>query len=268
MGAQPARQLAEVPDLAQVNAELEQAVLVQRQGRAAARVADRRMRLDRVVVGDQHRQAAVGDPLQQLGIATVEHRTGLVEHRRIRLAGHLDQGLGEAGVQAQHVAGLDHDLVGLDDAHQAVVADQAASPAQIGLQVDHHAAALDAACGHVLDAQRSGLGGRAGLARRGHTRIAALGRRQDVATGPEAVVVHRLGNAVAIGVEHLAHMRQAVPLGGVLQVHHHQVVADHVGVHRVVGDQPVVHVRPAIAQRGPQHRRQTPRVEHVAAGQV
>ena len=90
----------------------------------------------------------------------------------------------------------------------------------------------------------------------------------DVLARAVAVVVHGLGHAVAVGVEQLADMRQAVPLGRVLQVQDHRVVVDDVGQARVVEAELIVHVRPAVAQRGSQHRRVAPRVEHVAAGIV
>jgi hypothetical protein len=205
------------------------------------------MRLDRVVVGDQHRESAVGDPLQQLGVAAVEDGAGLIQHRGVGLPAHADHRLREAGVQAHHVAGLDLDAIGVEDAHQRVVADDRAARAEVRVQVDHHAAALHAALGHVLDAERDGARGRAAVAPRRHAGVGRVGGREDVAAGAVAVVVDRFGDTVAVGVEQLADVGEAVPLRRVLQVHHHQVVADHVGVQRVVGDEPVVHVRLAVA---------------------
>ena len=55
-------------------------MLVQRQrGAVDARMAGGRVRLHRVVVGDQRGQPAVGDPLQQLLVAAVERRAGVLE---------------------------------------------------------------------------------------------------------------------------------------------------------------------------------------------
>ena len=47
--------------------------------------------------------------------------------------------------------------------------------------------------------------------------------------GAVAVVVDRLGLAVAVGIEQLADMGEAVPLGRVLGVQDDEVVADDVG---------------------------------------
>jgi len=46
--------------------------------------------------------------------------------------------------------------------------------------------------------------------------------------GPVAVVVDALGQAVAVGVEQRADMRQRIPLRRVLQAHLDDVVAEHV----------------------------------------
>ncbi|MNY44575.1 hypothetical protein D3C86_1796130 [compost metagenome] len=98
------------------------------------------------------------------------------------------------------------------------------------------------------------------------------GRCRDFHSGPKAVVEHGLGLAVAIGIEAAAHMRQAVPLGGVLRVHQQHVVANHVGKQRVfrsVG--PAVALRAGaltVAQRGVALRGQPPGVQRHAARQV
>ena len=65
VGAQPVRQLREAPQLAQVDAGPEQAVLVQRQGRALAGPQSHVVDLHRVVVGDEGDQLGLGDPLLQ-----------------------------------------------------------------------------------------------------------------------------------------------------------------------------------------------------------
>ena len=243
-------------------------MFVQRQGRATTHVAQRRMCFDGVVVGGEDRQAAVGDPLQQLVVAAVEHGAGLVEHRQVGLAAHVEQLLRKTGVQTHHVAALDGNMVGFEHAHQRVVADRFAAVAQVRVQVDHHAAALHAALGHVLDAERACLRRRTRVARLRHAGVGGVARADHVFAGTKAVVVDRLGHAVGIGVEHLADVREAVPLGRILQVHHDEVVAEHVGLQHVVAEQAVVHVRPPVAQRRPQHRRVAARIQHVAAGIV
>ncbi|WP_178386473.1 hypothetical protein, partial [Pseudomonas aeruginosa] len=71
--AQPFGQRREVPQLAQVHAQLEQAMLVQRQCRAASVEGARGLGFDRVVVRDQGGQARVRDPLQQALVAPIQH---------------------------------------------------------------------------------------------------------------------------------------------------------------------------------------------------
>ena len=73
MRAQLRSQLARVPQLAQVLAFHEQAMLVQRQiGFFAGLLPPAENDLYRIVVGDHCRQAAVGDSLQKLGVFVME----------------------------------------------------------------------------------------------------------------------------------------------------------------------------------------------------
>ena len=58
--------------------------------------------------------------------------------------------------------------------------------------------------------------------------IAVIDWPDDVLAGAIAVVEHDLGLAVAIRVEQLPDMGEAVPLGRVLQRHLYDVVTDHV----------------------------------------
>jgi hypothetical protein len=104
-----------------------------------------------------------------------------------------------------------------------------------------------------------------GAAALADTRVVGRLGADDVGAGAVAVVVDGLGHAVAVGVEQLTDVRETVPLGRVLQVQDRQVVADDIGLRLVVDEQSVVHVRPAIAYRGPKHRRMAARVQHVAA---
>ena len=136
------------------------------------------------------------------------------------------------------------------------------------VQVDHDAAPLHARFGHVLDAQLDCVGSGLMLARPRVARVGAVGRPHDVLAGPIAVVVDRFRYAVAVGVEHRTHVREAVPLRRILQVHDHEVIADHVTLRLVIGEEPVVHVGPAVAQRRADHRRMAARVKHIAPGEV
>ena len=247
-----------------MHAQLEQAVLVQRQRRAAAVAVPRRVGLDGVVVSGDGGHPAVGDPAQQLLVGAVEHAGGLL-HALVRgLPVHAQHQPGEAGVEAHDVTRLDHHPVSLQHAGQLLVADHRAAVAEVRVQIDQHRAALHGLLGHGLDAQRV-RGRGAGRAGTGRPRVGRLGRPLHLAPGAKAVVVDRLGQAVAIGVEVRAYVGQAVPLRGVLQVEDGQVVADDVGaaLHQV--GEPKVEVDAPLPQRGPQHRRVAVGVEHVAA---
>ena len=226
------------------------------------------MRLDGVVVGDQNSQAAIGDPVEQLRITPIERSAKLIQHRRIRITVHLEQLLGKAGMQADHVAGLDDDAIGFEYAHHQVVADGDALVAHVCLQVDHDPASLNAGFGHVLNAQLDRVGSGLMLARTGVAGVRTVGGSDDVLTSPVTVVIHRLRNTVAVGVEHRPYVREAVPLRRILQVHDHEIIADHIALRLIVGKQPVVHVGPSVAQRRSDHRRVATRIEHVATGVI
>lgn len=134
-------------------------------------------------------------------------------------------------MQAHHVAGLDRHVVGFQYAHQLVVTHGGAGAADVGFQIDHHGASLHTVFGQVIDTERAGAGaGKAGPVRK---RMRIFVSRQDIDAGPKTVVEHRFGRAVAIGVEAAAHVRQAVPLRGVLGVHQQHVVAHHIGKQRI-----------------------------------
>ena len=244
---------------------------MQRHGRMRAwRKKARRDDLYGVVVGDQHRQAGIADPLQEFAVAPVEPGAGVVQEVRIRGFRELQDHIREAGIDAHHVALLDGDLVGLQHPHQVVVADGLSLAPIVRVQVDHDAAALRPVLGEVLDAERQRLGA---FVLRPAFRAVLLLRGLDVLLGAKAVVEHHFRRAVAIGVEEAPHMREAVPLGGVLQGHQHYVVADDVGHIRVVLGHRVAEVLHAralarIAHRRELPRRQPARVQHVAAGIV
>ena len=98
--------------------------------------------------------------------------------------------------------------------------------------------------------------------------VAVVDRPDDVLAGAEAVVEDDLGLAVAVGVEQLADMGEAVPLRRVLQGHLDDVVADHVDQLRVLAGERVGDVGHAVALVGDQARRVAARVDHGAAGIV
>src|SRR3546814_15523511 len=55
-----------------------------------------------------------------------------------------------------------------------------------------------------------------------------------------AVVVTLFGNAVAIGIEHLSHVSQAIPLRGVLREHQHRIIGYNVAEAVAHAVQPIV----------------------------
>ncbi len=70
---------------------------------------------DRVVVGDERGDLRLGDPLEQRLVVRVEVRAHRVDLHGVRVAVPLEDLGREAGVQQQHVAGLDDDIVGRHD---------------------------------------------------------------------------------------------------------------------------------------------------------
>ena len=238
---------------------------MQRQRRAAVGTGQGGVRLNGIVVGSDHGDLAVADPLQQLLVAAVEHCAAVVQHHRVGILLHRQHGLGKAGVQAEHVAGLDLQPVGLDHAHPLVVADQGAGIAVVRMQVHHHAPALHAVLGHALNTQRLGAAGAAAAFGRGHAGVAHQEWAQHIAACGIAVVVERLRHAIAIRIKQLAGMGQAIPLGGVLQRQHGHVVGQHIGAARFQVAQQAVEVDQALALQGAQHGWLAVGVEGAAA---
>src|SRR5690242_2856313 len=65
-GAEIIGELGKIPDLAQIDAELEETVLVQGERRAMLLLAGPRGKgFHRVVVGDERRESALGDPVEE-----------------------------------------------------------------------------------------------------------------------------------------------------------------------------------------------------------
>ncbi|MBI5719959.1 MAG: hypothetical protein HZC37_19980 [Burkholderiales bacterium] len=151
-----------------------------------------------------------------------------------------------------------------------VVADGLAPAAEVVGQVDQHAAALHAMLGQALDAERAGH--RLREARMRFAGLLVFMRRPDLVAGTVAVAEDRFSDAVAVGIEAAADMREAVPLRRVLQAHQHEVVVDDVGELRVLA-----RIRPAeallagaaaIARDGVAARCDAARVHRLAARHV
>ena len=131
-------------------------------------------------------------------------------------------------------------------------------------EVDHDAAALHALGRHVVDRQRGRAEMPAGAL--DNLSIAVFDRSGDMFAGTVAIIEDDLRRAVAISVEQLADMREAVPLRRILQCHQHLVVADDVDEARVVAAERIDHVGHAVALGRRQLGRIAARIDDRAAG--
>ncbi len=154
--------------------------------------------------------------------------------------------------------------------HQVVVADGVALAAEVMVQVDHHAAALRAVLGEVLDAERLGLRClriSPRLRRTCSRRRARCPRRRESRCRTRSRALPSPSAS-----KRLPTCAKRVPLRRVLQREQHHVVAHHVGEVRVVLAEREAEVllagALAVAHGGRDARRVAARVEHVAAGIV
>ena len=95
----------------------------------------------------------VGDPLEQVLVATVEDSARLVEHCAVRHAVVVEDHLGESGVETEDVAGLHDDVVDLEDPHQLVVSDEGALMPEVRSEIDEYPASLHTSSCHAVDAE-------------------------------------------------------------------------------------------------------------------
>ena len=123
------------------------------------------------------------------------------------------------------------------------------------LHVEQHAAALDAMPRHVLDAQVPGA----------ELPVARLAR---VVQQLVAVVLHDLLDPVAVGIEHAAHVRKAVPLRGMLIVEQHRIVGDDLRAAGIETVDASVEQDHAVPHDRLQHRRLATRICRVGLGHV
>ena len=101
----------------------------------------------------------------------------------------------ETRVQHQHVPRLDVHVVRLHDALQILVTHDMTLVAEMRVQVDQHAAALDRLDGEVLDTER-----RCARLASAVCRVRVL-RPFDVLVPPVTVVVHNLGPPIPVRVD-------------------------------------------------------------------
>src|SRR5215469_13060241 len=233
--SQPLRQVVQVPQLTERDAELEQAQVMDRD-QGVRLTARRRPALDRVVVGDQGRHLRLRDPLEDLGVLTVEVRVHGLDLRGIRVAVPGEHRGREPGVDQHHVAGPDDYVVRRHDLPEGLHSDRPPlrRVVQVVRHVDQDGAALDTMRGHVLQAEVAGEADAAAA-----VALCVRPRPYDVFARPVAVVIDRLGDPVPVGVEHGALVDERVPLRRVLQPERHHVVGpdvDESRVNRVPGD--------------------------------
>ena len=173
-------------------------------------------------------------------------------------------------MQQQHVARLNHDVVGRHDLFEHLTVDAAPLVAEVVGEVDQHAAALHAVERHVFETEV--------VRERPVPAAVAAGvvaRADEVGAGAVAVVIDTLLNAVAVGVELGADVRERVPLRRVLQRQRDHVVGPHVDVLGVAEVRHLAHVHVVEDARLAVHvlgRRQLrwvpPLVQRGAAGEV
>src|SRR5579859_1549926 len=157
--AQMTGELAQPPQLAEMDTELEDAAFVQRKQAVGAGGLELRIeRLDRWVVGDHGHDTARLDPVEQCLVAPVECGTGLMQQRLVRPLLHSHDGIAIAGIKQQEVPTANLDTLIRDRAHQLRVTDQRPAGAEAAYQVNQYAAPLNAGHGHVLDAQAVRMG--------------------------------------------------------------------------------------------------------------
>ncbi len=180
---------------------------------------------DRVVVRHQRRDLRLGDPLQQRLVLRVEVGAGGEDLPRVRVAVPLEDLGVVAGVQQEHVTRLDDDVVRGHDLPQRLEVDPTPFVSEVVREVDEHAPALHAVERHVLEAE---------VVREAAVAAAVAGgvvlRSDEVDPGAVPVVIDRLFDPVAVGVELGTDVGERVPLRRVLQREGHHVVGPHVDV--------------------------------------
>jgi hypothetical protein len=122
--------------------------------------------------------------------------------------------------------------------------------------------------GHVFDAECTRARRRTRIGAIGYARIGSLRGPKDVHAGPVPVVVDGLRQPVAVGIKHLADVREAVPLRRILQMQDREIVADHVGMQRVIGDESIVEIGFTVAHCWSQNRRVTARIQYVPTREI
>ena len=209
------------------HAELEQAEVVDRQERVAARVAVlAEQALDRVVVGDQRRDLRVGDPLEQRRrrarrgseqVVKISTGSGSRFHSRISVANPVWSRSMSPGSTTTSSAAMISWSVSRSTPRQSWPRWWARSTSTPRPCTPWNAMCSSPRCWAKQRWPRAVARG-------------VVGRADQVDAGAVAVVVDGLLDAVAVGVELGADVGERVPLGRVLQREGHHVVGPHVDV--------------------------------------
>jgi len=226
MIAQPVGEIAKQEHLAQRQAKLEQAMLVQRHRAAAGRTPAQPERFDAHVVADDRRDPAGGDPVEQACVLAVE--AGPLDRiDRAAFAPVMPQKRTvHPRAKAQDVAWFDDNIIAFEDRHHCGMIDPRQPLAKILRHIDHYAAPLDTRLGHGLDPERS----RAERPLARGSAIEIINRAMHMRAPGKTIVVGHHRPALPRRIEDRSDMRQRIPLRRKLQRHIDPIVAQNVSL--------------------------------------
>src|SRR5690242_4411822 len=105
-------------------------------------------------------------------------------------------------------------------------------------EINQDAARLHASRSHVLNAER------------GHLAVPAFGRRPYLDSCAISVIIDELCHAVSVGIEHLADMSKAVPLGRILRTEENRIIRASVTIIRALSAERIIEELLPVALRG------------------
>ena len=148
------RKLRKIPELAERDAALEQAMLMQRQAVGDMQLGRGLHPLHGEIVRAKSCDLVCGQPVVQRLVVALQRGAHVMDALGVRIAAHLQHLVAEGGVDADHVARLDRDAVGLHDVLELGERHGLFGAAEMLLQIDQHAAALDRLHRELVDAER------------------------------------------------------------------------------------------------------------------
>ena len=155
-------------------------------------------------------------------------------------------------MHAENVALLHRDVIVSHDFGEHFVSNGRARIAVVVTQIDHHRAALHAGLRHFRHRHRA------------CAELAVQAAILRIDNAP-AVVRHRFFNTIAVGIEHRALVREAVPVRGVLHVEHDCFVGADVVKPRIDFRRRQIEIRFFASKHRMKHRRFAIRIQHRAA---